>query len=57
MIPFQRVMALLMAAALVFFFLVPLARARHEYTLIYFVIGVFALYLAVNAWIWKRMRS
>ena len=46
-----------MAAAMVFAFLVPLALARHAYVLVAIVVGAFILYLAVNAWIWKRMRS
>ena len=56
-IPLQRIVALLMAGALVFIFLVPLALARHAYPVVAFVVGVFLLYVAVNAWIWMRMRS
>lgn len=52
----QRVMALLMAAAMVFIFLVPLAMARHQYVVVAIVITLFALYLAVNAWLFVRMR-
>jgi len=57
MVSLQRVLALLMAAALVFAFLVPLALKRHAFVLAAIVVGIFILYLAVNAWIWKRMRS
>lgn len=57
MVPFQRIFALLMAAAMVFVFLVPLAMSRHAYTLAGVVVAVFVVYLAVNAWIWLRMRS
>ena len=57
MVPLQRIFALLMAAAMVFAFLVPLALARHAYVLAAIVVGAFVVYLAVNAWIWKRMRS
>ena len=46
-----------MAAAMVFVFLVPLAMARHAYTVVFVVVAVFVVYLAVNAWIWLRMRS
>ena len=53
----QRIIALVMAAALVFAFLVPLAMARHAYPLAAAIVGIFFIYLAVNAWIWKRMRS
>lgn len=57
MIPLQRLFALLMAAAMVFAFLVPLALRRHAYGLIAVIVAAFFIYLAVNAWIWKRMRS
>lgn len=57
MVGLQRVIALLMAAAMVFAFLVPLAMARHAYSIVFIVVGVFVVYLAVNAWIWLRMRS
>lgn len=55
-VPFQRVMALLMAAAMVFVFLVPLAMQRHDYRLAAIVVGVFILYVAFNAWLFVRMR-
>jgi hypothetical protein len=57
MIPFQRIVALLMAAAMVFVFLVPLAMQRHAYVLAGGIVAVFALYLAVNAWLFVRMRK
>ncbi len=57
MVPLQRVIALLMAAAMVFIFLVPLALRRHAYPVVFIVVGVFIAYLGVNAWIWLRMRS
>lgn len=53
----QRIIAMLMAAAMVFVFLVPLAMRRHDYTIVAIVIAVFLLYLAVNAWIFARMRK
>lgn len=56
-VPFQRVMALLMAAAMVFVFLVPLAMQRHQYAIAGVVVGVFVLYLAFNAWLFVRMRK
>lgn len=56
-VPFQRVLALLMAAAMVFAFLVPLAMKRHDYRIVVIVIGVFFLYLAFNAWLFVRMRG
>ena len=57
MIPLQRIFALGMAGALVFAFLVPLALARHAYPIVAVVVGLFLCYVAVNAWIWKKMRS
>lgn len=55
-VPFQRVMALLMAAAMVFVFLVPLAMRRHDYRIAAIVVAVFLGYLAFNAWLFVRMR-
>jgi hypothetical protein len=57
MISLQRIIALLMAAAMIFIFLVPLAMKRHAYTLVFILVGIFVVYLGVNAWIWLRMRS
>lgn len=57
MVPLQRVVALAMAAAMVFIFLVPLGMRRHAYTLVAIVIAVFFVYLAVNAWLFVRMRK
>lgn len=56
MIGFQRVVALIMAAVLVFALLVPMALARRNVALAAIVIVLFSLYLAVNAWIFARMR-
>jgi len=52
----QRIIAMLMAAAMVFIFLVPLGMARHDYRIVAIVITIFIAYLAVNAWIFVRMR-
>lgn len=56
-VPFQRIMALLMAAAMVFVFLVPLAMRRHDYRIAAIVVAVFFIYLAFNAWVFVRMRN
>lgn len=56
-VPFQRIMALLMAAAFVFVFLVPLAMRRHDYRIAAIVVAVFVIYLAFNAWLFVRMRN
>lgn len=50
-------MALLMAAAMVFVFLVPLAMRRHDYRIAAIVVGIFFVYLAFNAWLFLRMRN
>lgn len=55
--PFQRVMAMLMAAAMVFAFLVPLAMQRHDYWIVAIVVTIFFAYLAFNAWLYVRMRK
>jgi hypothetical protein len=56
-VPFQRIMALLMSAAMVFAFLVPLAMKRHDYRIAAIVVGIFLVYLAFNAWVFVRMRN
>jgi amino acid transporter len=54
MLIFQRAVALLMAAAMVFLFLVPLSLKAHNYTLAIAVVAVFLVYLGVNAWLFVR---
>ncbi len=46
-----------MAAAMIFVFLVPIGMARHRYGFVVALVAVFFLYLAVNAWIFVRMRK
>jgi hypothetical protein len=53
----QRIIALIMAAAMTFIFLVPLGMARHDYRIVAIVVTIFFAYLAVNAWIFVRMRG
>lgn len=53
--PFQRVMALLMAAAMLFF-IVPIAMQRHQYVIAAIVVSAFSAYIAFNAWLFVRMR-
>lgn len=55
MIALQRAIALLVAAAMVFVFLIPLAMRRHDARLAIVVVALFFAYLAVNAWIFVRM--
>lgn len=52
----QRVIALVMAAAMTFLVLVPLGLAKHDYRIVAIVAAFFFGYLAVNAWIFVRMR-
>ena len=47
---------LLMAAVLCFALLVPLALARHNTMLAFFVSAVFFAYLIGNVVLWQRMR-
>jgi len=51
----QRVIALIMAAVMTAF-LITLAMPRHDYRIAAIVIAIFIAYLAVNAWIFVRMR-
>jgi hypothetical protein len=52
----QRVFALAMAAALLLFIL-NIALQRHQYQVAAIVICVFSAYVAINAWIFVRMRK
>lgn len=54
--PFSRIISLLMAAVLCFALLVPLALARHNTMLAFFVSAVFFAYLIGNVVLWQRMR-
>lgn len=50
-------MAVLMAAAMVFVILVPLAMRRHDYVFTAIVVALFLAYLGFNAWLFVRMRK
>lgn len=54
-LPVQRVMALLMALAMLVF-IVPIAMQRHQYLIAAIVICAFSAYIAFNAWWFLRMR-
>lgn len=56
LVPFQRVMSLLMALAMLIF-IVPLTLQRRQYVVAAIVVGVFFAYLAFNAWLYLRMRK
>jgi hypothetical protein len=55
-VPFQRVMALLMALAMAVF-IVPIAVQRHQLVIAAIVICAFSAYIAFNAWLFVRMRK
>jgi hypothetical protein len=54
-VPFQRVLALLMALAMLVFIL-PVAVQRHQYVIAAVVVSAFSAYIAFNAWWFLRMR-
>lgn len=54
-IPVQRVLALLMALAMLVF-IVPIAVQRHQYVIAAIVVCAFSAYIAFNAWLFLRMR-
>ncbi len=51
----QRVLSLLMALAMLFF-IVPLAVQRHQLIIAAIVVCAFSAYIAINAWLFVRMR-
>lgn len=56
MIVFQRAMALLMALAMCAF-IVPIAVARHHLDIAVAAVAIFLAWVAVNAYLWTRMRQ
>ena len=54
--PLSRIIALLMAGALCFLLLLPMALARHNEILAIFVVVVFVAYLIANILLWQRTR-
>jgi hypothetical protein len=56
-IPFSRIVALLMAGVLCFALLVPMALQRHNLVLAIVVSIVYVLYLAGNVMLWLRMKQ
>jgi uncharacterized membrane protein YsdA (DUF1294 family) len=57
MLPFSRIVALLIAGVLCFGVLLPMALARHVPALAAFIVVVFLAYLAANVVLWLRTRS
>ncbi len=56
MLPFSRIIALLMAAVLCFAFLVPMSFATHHAWVALLVVVVFFGYLTANVMLWQRTR-
>lgn len=52
----QRVLALLMALAMLFF-IVPIAVQRHQLVIAAVVVCAFCAYIGFNAWWFVRMRN
>lgn len=57
MIPFTRIMTVLMFGAICFVLIVPLALQRHNTMLAFAMAAAFVLYLIVNIVLWQRMKS
>ncbi len=57
MIPFTRIMTIVMFAALCFVLIVPLALQRHQFVIAVGICVLFACYLAANLVLWRRMKS
>lgn len=56
MIPFTRIITVLMFAVLCFVLIVPMALQRHNLTLAIGITVVFVLYLIANVILWQRMK-
>ena len=56
MIPFTRIMTVLMFGAICFVLIVPLALQRHNTTLAIGIGVLFVLYLIANVVLWRRMK-
>ena len=56
MIPFTRIITVLMFAVLCFVLIVPMALQRHNLPLAIGISVVFVLYLIANVILWQRMK-
>lgn len=56
MIPFTRIMTIVMFAALTFVLIVPLALQRHQMLIAIGIPALFVVYLAANLVLWRRMK-
>jgi len=57
MVPFTRIITVLMFGALCFVLIVPLALQRHEPWIAYAVGTLYCAYLVANIVLWRRMKS
>jgi len=56
MIPFTRIMTIVMFAVLCFALILPLAIARHNLVIAVGICVLFAAYLAAQFMLWRRMK-
>lgn len=56
MIPFTRILTIVMFGVLCFALIVPLALQRHNMVIAVGISVAFVLYLIVNIVLWRRMR-
>ncbi|HTZ56249.1 MAG TPA: hypothetical protein VMB20_14440 [Candidatus Acidoferrum sp.] len=57
MVPFTRIMTVVMFGVICFALIVPLALQRHQPVIAAVIAIVFALYLVANIVLWRRMKS
>ncbi|MGD0969252.1 MAG: hypothetical protein ABR949_13320 [Candidatus Aquilonibacter sp.] len=56
MIPFTRIMTIVMFGALCFVLILPLALARHNLVIAVGICALFIAYLAAQLVLWRRMK-
>lgn len=56
MVPFTRIVTVVMFAAICFVLIVPMALQRHNTPLALGVGSIFVLYLIANVVLWRRMK-
>lgn len=57
MMPFTRIITVLMFGVLCFVLIVPIALQRHNTMLAVGIPAVFAIYLVANIVLWRRMKQ
>jgi hypothetical protein len=57
MIPFTRILTMLMFGVLCLVLIVPIALQRHNTAIAVGIPVVFAIYLAANVVLWRRMKQ